>query len=342
MQKIFALSFKELKQRISIEQVLQHYGIFSDLHPRGKSHRGPCPFCEADGTPFSVSLEKNCYQCFACKTSGNILEFVMKWEGIKVREAGQLLAKTFLDGNAPREPTKPPPAVEQEASPAIETQERTNKVPQTLTAAADEIPHNPRDLSSPNEPLTFALKNIDTGHPSVKVLGIPQDILTAFGVGYYSGKGMMGNRIVIPIYNARMERIAYAGFHPEERTYTYPPQFRKELELYNLAGAVASDWALDQYILLVRHPLEALMLISMGYTNTIALMGETIATTQMETLLEAYSVGGKITLFWPYPTDIVSTLSDLLPHFFVRLIRYEAKGDHPIGFTMEEARELLA
>jgi DNA primase len=100
--KNHVLSFKELKQRISIEQVLQYYGIFSDLQPRGKSHRGPCPFCEAaEGTPFSASLEKNCYQCFACKTSGNILDFVIQWEGVKVREAGQLLSKTFLDGTAP-------------------------------------------------------------------------------------------------------------------------------------------------------------------------------------------------------------------------------------------------
>jgi hypothetical protein len=125
----------------------------------------------------------------------------------------------------------------------------------------------------------------------VKALGIPTDTLAAFGVGYYSGKGMMGNHIVIPIFNARMERVAYAGFHPEERTYTYPPKFRRELELYNLAGAIASDWALDQYVILVRHPLEALVLISVGYTNAIALMGETIALEQMEALLGAYIIG---------------------------------------------------
>jgi hypothetical protein len=126
MQKSSALSFKDLKQRISIEQVLQHYGIFADLQPRGKSHRGPCPFCEAaDGTPFSVSLEKNCYQCFACKTSGNILDFVIQWEGVKVREAGQLLATTFLNGTTPREPPKPLPAALQEASPADEPTECT-------------------------------------------------------------------------------------------------------------------------------------------------------------------------------------------------------------------------
>ena len=136
MQKISALSFKDLKQRISLEQVLRHYNLFDGLQLKGKSHRGPCPFCEAEGSPFSVSIEKNCYQCFACKTSGNILDFVIKWEGVKVREAGQLLAKAFLDGKAPREPTKPLQAVQREASPAGEMKESTNYVPQAPSAEA--------------------------------------------------------------------------------------------------------------------------------------------------------------------------------------------------------------
>jgi hypothetical protein len=45
---------------------------------------------------------------------------------------------------------------------------------------------------------------------------------------------MLGNHIVIPVHNTSRELVAYAGYHPEERTYTYPPKFRRELELYNL------------------------------------------------------------------------------------------------------------
>src|SRR5207249_2527181 len=122
-------------------------------------------------------------------------------------------------------------------------------------------------------PLTFALKNIELNHPSVKALGIQDDILTAFGVGYYRGRGMMEKRIVIPVFNTSKQLVAYAGFHPEERTYTYPPQFRRELELYNLAGAL-TDCGADQGLILVRYPLDALTLISAGFTNSAALMGE--------------------------------------------------------------------
>jgi DNA primase len=340
MQKISALSFKDLKQRITIAQVLQHYGIWSDLQLRGKSHRGPCPFCEAaDGTPFSVSLEKNCYQCFACKTSGNILDFVMQWEGIKVREAGQLLANTLLDGRAPRELTKPLPAVEQEASPAEETTECTTTVLQTPSAEANQAPPDHTALPSSNEPLTFALKNIESQHPSVAALGIRDDMLTAFGVGFYRGRGMMDNRIVIPIHNSSRQLIAYAGFHPKDRTYTYPPKFRTDLALYNLASACAA--ADDEHgVILVRHPLEAVLLASAGYLNAIAIMGESISKEQMSSLLVEHGAGAKVTLFWPTQTDIVPTLTELLSDFFVRVRRYEDKP--PLGFSAEEVRELLA
>src|SRR5919198_3789628 len=104
MQKISALSFKDLKQRISIEQVLRHYNLFDGLKLKGKSHRGPCPLCEEEGGPFSVSLAKNCFQCFVCHASGNILDLVMKLEGISLREAGQFLNRTCVNGHVSHEP----------------------------------------------------------------------------------------------------------------------------------------------------------------------------------------------------------------------------------------------
>jgi hypothetical protein len=109
----------------------------------------------------------------------------------------------------------------------------------------------------------------------------------------------------------------------------------------NVSGAVA-DHGADQGVILVRHPLEALMLISAGYLNATAILGDTLSKEQREVLLAEYEAGGKVTLFWPIQVDVVSTLSELLPEFFVRLRRYEEKQDHHIGFTAEEVRELLA
>jgi DNA primase len=356
MQQTNVLSFKQIKQRISLEHVLRQYNLFEGLTLKGKSHRGPCPFCEAaDGTPFSVSLEKNCFQCFLCRASGNILDFVSKREGVSIREAGQILTKNFADKKGP-----PPAAqtvektIEREVSPAKKADPLTRLVEATAKRA-DEIGERadkalnaqapaavpPQDETpSENEPLTFSLKNIESDHPSVKALGIQEDILTAFGVGYYRGRGMMGNRIVIPVYNTTKQLVAYAGLHPLERTYTYPPKFRRELELYNLGGALAEQGA-DQGVILVRHPLEALMLISAGYMNAVAIMGDSISDVQMEVLIDQHGAGEKVTLVWPIHADVVPTLSELLPHFFVRLCRYEERQDTPLGFMAEDVSNLL-
>jgi hypothetical protein len=146
---------------------------------------------------------------------------------------------------------------------------------------------------------------------------------------------------VIPIYNSARQLIAYAGFRPEERTYTYPPKFRRDLALYNLSGACAA--ADDEHgVILVRHPLEVLLLASADHLNAIAIMGESISKEQTDSLLQEHGAGGKVTLFWPTHADVTPTLTDLLADFFVRVRRYENKHEIPLGFTAQEVRELLA
>jgi hypothetical protein len=71
-------------------------------------------------------------------------------------------------------------------------------------------------------------------------------------------------------------------------------------------------------------------------------MGDTLCKEQKEVLLAKYGAGEKVTLFWPIHVDVVSTLSELLQDFFVRLRRYEEKENNPVGFTAEDAHELLA
>jgi hypothetical protein len=152
----------------------------------------------------------------------------MNREGVSIREAGKILRTLFLKAqdvhkklSAIAAPVESEAA--EEAAPSTSDAKEEADTPAKDTAAdtaEGEIP-------SRNEPLSFGLKNIEPNHPSVQALGIREDTLTSFGAGYYHGRGMMGHHIVIPIYNPGRELIAYAGFHPEERTYTYPPKFRR-------------------------------------------------------------------------------------------------------------------
>jgi hypothetical protein len=279
------------------------------------------------------------------------LDFVSRWEGIGIREAGQVLTKNFVDdkatppvGQAVEKPVaREAPPTKEAGPPAVRPASGGEAGESAENASSAQAPASvplQNETPSRNEPLTFALKNVEPDHPSMKALGIQEDILTAFGVGYYSGRGMMENRIVIPIYNLSRQLVAYAGFHPKERTYTYPPKFRKELELYNLGGALAEVGA-DQGLILVRHPLEVITLVSVGYLNAVALMGDTVSKEQKDLLLCEYKSGERVTLLWPIHVDIVPPLDALYPDFFVRLRRYEEKNDIPSGFTAEEAHELL-
>jgi len=61
-----------------------------------------------------------------------------------------------------------------------------------------------------NKPLPFALKNLNLGHPYLLSRVAPATIKT-FGLGFFTGKGSMAGRVVIPIHNATGELVAYAG-----------------------------------------------------------------------------------------------------------------------------------
>jgi hypothetical protein len=51
--------------------------------------------------------------------------------------------------------------------------------------------------------LNFRLKGIDYAHPYLAQRGIDPETAEYFGVGYFSGKGSMSGRVIIPIDNER-------------------------------------------------------------------------------------------------------------------------------------------
>ena len=66
----------------------------------------------------------------------------------------------------------------------------------------------------PNVPLKFRLDKLERSHPYLtEQRGLTPETIVDFGIGYCS-KGMMADRIAIPIHNVKGEVVAYAGrFH---------------------------------------------------------------------------------------------------------------------------------
>jgi DNA primase len=90
------IQYKELKERISMEQVLAHYRVRTTK--KGSQHVAEYPFCAG---VFKASYEKNCFICFSCGAKGNILDFVAKKESMSIKDAAYLLFSTFLDKPEP-------------------------------------------------------------------------------------------------------------------------------------------------------------------------------------------------------------------------------------------------
>ncbi len=74
MPKSSFVDFKAVKAAITMEQVLEHYGLLDKFKRGSDSLSGPCPIHKGSNpTQFRVSISKNIWNCFSeCKHGGNV------------------------------------------------------------------------------------------------------------------------------------------------------------------------------------------------------------------------------------------------------------------------------
>jgi DNA primase len=138
-------------------------------------------------------------------------------------------------------------------------------------------------VTSENPPLRFSLQYIDARHPYLVSRGVTPQTIRTFGLGLYTGKGLLRGRIVIPIHNASGELIAYAGraINGEEPKYRFPAGFRKSLVLFNLHRAIAAK---TRAVIVVEGFFDAIAVHQAGYPAVVALMGATLSRSQADLL----------------------------------------------------------
>ena len=87
---------EDLRKRISIGDVLRHYG--GEVPSTGEGWRKMrCPFHPDRRPSASVHFGKGAFRCHGCDVAGDIFSIVQKREGIHdFMEACQWLARTFL------------------------------------------------------------------------------------------------------------------------------------------------------------------------------------------------------------------------------------------------------
>lgn len=97
------VDFKQLKEAIDMQMVLDHYGV-DGLKKVGDELRGPCPIHQGSkkSKNFTVNIRKNAFKCFSsdCGARGNVLDFVAAMERCSVRDGALKLKQWFAIGES--------------------------------------------------------------------------------------------------------------------------------------------------------------------------------------------------------------------------------------------------
>lgn len=263
------VDFKEIKQVVTMQMVLERYGI--ELKKKGQNYVGCCPIHKGSNSrQFSVHFEKNIWHCFGdCKAGGNVLDFTAMMEAgdkdaASIRKAALTLKEWFMtdtcsmqeDGGQDKE--EPPDECE-----VIE------KEVENVEAEG-------------NKPLSFELKHLDQGHPWFASREILSDTVAYFGLGLQKKGKFIANRIAIPIHDHLGNLVAYCGRAinndqiKKEGKYKLPPKFIKSDVVYNLHRQTEET----DTLILVESYISVWKLHQLGAANSVALMGSQLSEAQ--------------------------------------------------------------
>jgi DNA primase len=282
------IDFQSVKQSVSMELVLAHYGI-TLRRVNQNALRGKCPLPTHDpkkGEPsFSVNLSKNAWACLSqsCikarngKRGGNQLDLVSWMEGgCTVREAALKLANWFNVSSDGGDASLPKNDARHGSATELASEKKTERGVTDVVVSG----------GLQNKPLAFVLKSIDHSHAYLTSRGITPKTAEYFEIGFFGGKGSMHGRIVIPIHNSAGELVAYAGraIDESEPRYKLPGGFLKTLELFNQYRVLSDIMAREEAVIVVEGFFGCMKIHQAGYPRVLALMGSTLSEVQEKIL----------------------------------------------------------
>jgi DNA primase len=254
------VDYRHLKDSIGMTKVFEHYGLsFRQISPTDVRGHCPLPVHQSQDSKdsFGASIARDIWSCLSetCvqarggKKGGNVLDFVAWMENCSIRDAALKLSEWFsVEGGLPGKNG------------------------------------NGNGNGSVNEPLLTSLEVMP--HLYTEERGIKAKTAKLFGIGYYTGDGVLNGRIVIPIHNESGDLIGYCGrgLNGDEPRYLMPVGFRKSLVLFNLHRAAK----VGKVVILVEGFFGCMKLHQAGYPNAAALMGSSMSESQEELLLAAF------------------------------------------------------
>ena len=191
--------------------------------------------------------------------------------------------------------------------------------------------------------MTFTLQ-LNPDHDYLTQRGLTSDTVKHFGLGYCS-RGILKNRIAIPVHNEENGLVAYVGraVDPEgeeEGKYKFPAGFQKNYVLYNLNKA--SEYASKQGLVLVEGFFDVFNLFQAGYENVCALMGSKLSEHQENLILNTTD---RVILMFDNDDAGKECTRDVLQRIikkiYVRIAELPSGKQQPDQLAEEEIKNIL-
>ncbi len=81
-----------INEIFSQSDIVDYVSQYVRLRKNGRDYTGLCPFHKEKSPSFHVNREKQLFHCFGCGAGGNLVQFVMRTEGLDFPEALKLMA----------------------------------------------------------------------------------------------------------------------------------------------------------------------------------------------------------------------------------------------------------
>ena len=344
---------EEVRSSVNIVDVISE---FVQLRKRGKNYVGLCPFHQEKTPSFTVSSEKQIFNCFGCHKGGNVFKFLMELQNVSFVEAVQDIAKRAGITLEFQEIVSSEEQSEQEILYDINTLAAKFFSNNLLQSLQGEIARSYFDVriiklqtqrvfglgySMPDwESFVKYAKENNVDLEKAKYLGLIEKNERG---GYYD---KFRGRIIFPIFSPNGRVIAFGGRIMEKTEnaakYLNSPEsviYSKRRSLYGLYHSKEEIRRLDKAIL-VEGYMDLISLFQSGVKNVVASSGTALTEEQVK-MLSRYTKN--IVVFYDAdPAGVKASLRSielLVRQDFDVKIAELPKGEDPDSFIHKFGRE---
>lgn len=293
---------EEVRQKTNIVDVVSQY---VQLKKQGKNLFGLCPFHEEKTPSFSVTEDKQIFNCFSCHRGGNVFKFIMDIEDISFPEA-VLKVADFSDISLPQDLATQKATADQSQAQQLRQLYQDVQVLYTHILlktkigepALDYLQNRQLDEQAINEfGLGFAPDQSDLLLNFLKTRHVSRELMVRSGLFAQRQDGQLidrfRNRVMFPIWDQSGRVIAFSGRlltkSDNEPKYLNSPEteiFQKRDVLYHFAQA-KREIRQTKIAYLFEGFMDVISAYRAGVTNGIASMGTSLTSDQLYLLSRA-------------------------------------------------------